>query len=241
MTTRKVRVSRAEQVAAAIENEVFASRAPVGTFLGRRSDLIEKHGVSPSVINEALQLLRDRGMVTVRPGPSGGVFVASQPPQVRLGALDLWFQGLSVPPVKMFESRMHLEDLFSQVAIGRATPDDIADMEWGLQEMRQAKTPRAFLDANMRLHLTIGRATRLDLLVELYESIVVMLSAALVRVEAVLPWENGAKRRSIQVHADLVAAIRDRDRVLLEKTVQLHAQDMTRMSDPSRSPQTPYE
>lgn len=235
MTARKARSSRAEQVAAAIETEVYGSRAPVGTFLGRRADLIEKYGVSPSVLNESLHLLRDRGLISVRPGPRGGIFVASQPPQIRLGALDLWFQGLMTEPVKVFETRTYLENLFSEVAVRRATPDDIADMEWALEEMRRAENPRAFLDSNMRLHLAIGRASRIDMLVGLYESIVVALTSTLVRVEAVYNWER-VHRQSVEVHSNMIAAIRDRDRAALAKAIELHSRDMVREGDPSRSP-----
>ncbi|HEV7977904.1 FadR/GntR family transcriptional regulator [Amycolatopsis sp.] len=236
MAARKVRESRAEQVAAAIETGVYKASAPVGTFLGRRAELIEKHEVSPSVLNEALQLLRDRGLVTVRPGPKGGVFVASQAPQIRLGALDLWFQGLATEPVKIFETRMYLENLFSEVALARATPNDIADMEWALEEMRRAESPRAFLDSNMRLHLAIGRASRIDMLVSLYETIVVVLTSTLVRVEAVYNWDR-VHRHSVEVHANMIAAIRDRDRHALMKVIEVHGRDMVRTTDSSRSPQ----
>ncbi|WP_020498670.1 FadR/GntR family transcriptional regulator [Sciscionella marina] len=235
MTAEKTVRSRAEKVAAEVEDGIYRSRAAVGTFLGRRTDLIEEHGVSPSVMNEALQLLRDRGMVTVRPGPKGGIFVASQPPQIRLGALDLWFQGLSTDPIKLFETRMYLENLFSEVALLRATPDDIADLEWALEEMRKATDPKAFLNANMRLHLAIGRASRIDMLVSLYESIVVIISSTLVRVEATHGWKR-PHRQSIEVHANLVNAIRDRDRERLTKVMSLHDQDMVRAADPGRSP-----
>ena len=47
--------SRAQQVATAIEDELLAARTPVGTSLGRRTDLMERHGVSPTVMNETLR------------------------------------------------------------------------------------------------------------------------------------------------------------------------------------------
>ena len=63
----------------------------MGAHLGRRTEFIERFGISPTVMNETLRILRGRGLVSVRPGAGGGVFVASLPPQVRLGAMDLWF------------------------------------------------------------------------------------------------------------------------------------------------------
>src|SRR5260221_14011531 len=114
------RRSRAQQVALVIENALLTSRTPVGTSLGRRTDLMVEHDVSPTVMNETLRILRDRGLVVVRPGPGGGVFVANQPPQVRLGALDLWFSGSGTDPLDLFEARNHLEDILTSVALDRA-------------------------------------------------------------------------------------------------------------------------
>ena len=146
-------LSRAQQVAVEVENQLLADRTPVGTSLGRRTDLLNRFGVSPTVINEALRILRDRGLVIVRPGPGGGVFVASRPPQVRLGALDLWFSGGSVDPLDLFEARSHLEDVLTSVAIDRAGPTDVRDMEWALESMRTSlDDPTAFGEADVRFH-----------------------------------------------------------------------------------------
>lgn len=235
MTARPTRESRAARVADQIENTIFASRLPVGAFLGRRTDLIERHAVSPSVMNEVLRLLDDRGLITAKPGPQGGVFVASELPQVRLGAFDLWFRGLTVEPLKLFESRAYLENLLAEVALSRATPADIAEMDRALDELRCAESPRVFFPATMRLHLVIGRASRLDLLVNLHESIVAILDGALARVDVIYTWER-VRRQSLEVHGNLVQAIRDRDREVFAKVLRLHDQDLIRDNDPDRSP-----
>lgn len=228
------RESRAEQVAAAIEDDILASHAAAGTLIGRRADLIVKHAVSPSVLNEALRLLRDRGLVSVRPGPRGGVFVARDIPRVRLGGLDLWLQGLCTEPAKVLEAAAYLENLFCEVALVRATPSDVADMEWALHEMRSAGNARAFFDANLRLNLTIGRAARIDLLASLYESIVVVLSSAVARAEAVQGWEQ-FHRQGVEVHANLVAAIRGRDRAALAEIARLRGHDTLPEPGPAAS------
>jgi DNA-binding FadR family transcriptional regulator len=227
--------SRAQQVAADIENALLTERAPVGTSLGRRTDLMARHGVSPTVMNEALRILRDRELVIVRPGPGGGVFVASRPPQVRLGALDLWFSGSSTDPLDLFEARTHLEDALTSVALDRAGPADVRDMEWAVEEMRAAAGARAFLEANMRLHLAIARAARIPVLAGMYEAIAAIITGTLTRAE-LIPGHEEMYAHSIAVHGEIVAAIRDRDREALTKVMSLHRHDLVRAQDPSRSP-----
>jgi DNA-binding FadR family transcriptional regulator len=220
-------ISRAQQVAVAVEDELLASRAPVGTSLGRRTDLMERHRVSPTVMNEALRILRDRGLVVVRPGPGGGVFVASRPPQVRLGALDLWFSGGSTDPVDLFEARTHLEDVLTPVALDRAGPSDVRDMEWAVEEMRAASEPRAYLEANLRLHQAIARAARVPVLAGMYEAIAAIITGTLTRAELLAGHEE-MYARNVEVHAEIVVAIRERDREALTKLMDLHRQDLVR-------------
>ncbi|MEV5302815.1 MULTISPECIES: FadR/GntR family transcriptional regulator [Amycolatopsis methanolica group] len=111
------RTSRSQQVAAELESQILRERLPAGTRLALRTELITRFSVSAPVINEALRILRERELVTVKPGPKGGVFVANPPPQVRLGGIDLWFQGLSVEPEQLFEARRYLDQVFATVAL----------------------------------------------------------------------------------------------------------------------------
>jgi DNA-binding FadR family transcriptional regulator len=228
-------VSRAQDVAEEIESELLARRTPVGASLGRRTDIMERFAVSPTVINEALRILRERGLVEVKPGPGGGVFVAAQPPQVRLGALDLWFTATSSDPLELFEARAHLEDLLTSVAVDRAGPADVRAMEWAVEEMRAAAAPRAYLEANLRLHTAIARAARIPVLAGMYESLAAIIAGSLARVE-LLPGHEEMYAHNIAVHAEIVAAIRDGNREALTKAMSLHREDLIRASNPARSP-----
>lgn len=231
-------LSRAQQVAIEVENDLLASRTPVGAYLGRRTDIMKRFKVSPTVINEALRILRDRGLVVVKPGPGGGVFVASQPPQVRLGALDLWFSGTGTDPLDLFEARMHLEDVLTRVAVDRAGPTDIRDMEWALESMLAASTPRDFFEASLRLHLAIARAARIPVLAGMYEAIAAIIGSTATRVE-LLPDHEEMYQHSLAVHVEIVAAIRDGNHEALNKCLQLHRHDLVRAVDPTRSPAAP--
>jgi DNA-binding FadR family transcriptional regulator len=169
--------------------------------------------------------------VEVRPGPNGGVFVANPPPQVRLGAIDVWHQGLTVDPEQLFEARRHLDTLFPPVAMERVTPSDLEEMDRALDELRNASArddARGFLEANMRLHLAVARASGIEVLVGMYQTIVTLLSATISRAEFV-PGLDGPRAHNVDVHAALVAAIRERDRELLEKALAQHHEDMVRV------------
>jgi len=224
------RGSRAQRIAAEVEAEILAGRHPAGTNIGRRTDLIQRFGTSPAVMNEALRILRERSLVTVRPGPNGGVITDSPPPQVRLGGIDVWHQGLAVDPEQLFDARTHLDDLLTTVAVQRATPEDIRAMEWALEDMRAAgDDARAFLHANMRFHLAVARASKIDLLAAMYESIVAVLGATMSKAAFVDPTHE-LRSHNLQVHADLIAAIRDQDATRLQKLLDLHRQDTIRIA-----------
>lgn len=224
------RRSRAQQVAADLEARILGERHPAGTRLGLRTDLIASFRVSPAVMNEALRILRERGLVEVRPGPNGGVFVDNPPPQVRLGGIDVWHQGLVGDPEQLFEARRHLDTLFAPVAMQRAAPEDVRAMEWALDDMRAAvNDAHALLDATMRLHLAIARASRIEVLIGMYQTIVTLLSSTMTKA-AFVPHQEELRRHNLDVHAGIVNAIRDRDPVALEKLLTLHAQDMVRLT-----------
>jgi DNA-binding FadR family transcriptional regulator len=222
--------SRAQQIAAEIEAEILSAHVPAGTRLGLRTDLITRFGASPPVINEALRILRERDLVMVKPGPGGGVIVGHPPPQLRLGGIDVWHQGLTVEPEQLFEARSQLDNLLTMVAAQRATPEDIRAMEWALDDMRAAsRDARAFLDANMRLHLAIARASRIELLAGFYESIVTLLSSTMTKATFVVD-TGELLEHNLQVHADLIIAIRDQNPTALQKLLTLHHQDTIRVT-----------
>jgi DNA-binding FadR family transcriptional regulator len=225
----EVRRSRAQEIAADLEARILNERLQSGSRVGLRTDLIAQYSASPAVMNEALRILRERNLVEVKPGPTGGVFVVNPPPQVRLGGVDVWFQGLSVSPESLFESRRYLDNIFASVALQRATPDDIRDMEWAVEEMRTAQNDApALLAATMRLHLAIARASRIEVLVGMYQTIVVLLSSTMTNA-AFVPGCEDKRRHNLDVHAGMVAAIRDRDSLTLEKLLGEHEHDMERV------------
>ena len=238
---RRTASSRAEEVAGDIEMEILRARLPEGPRLGLRPDLPDRHQVSPGVMNETLRLLRERELVTVKQGQAGGVYVADLPPGVRLGALDLWFQGMTVPPLQVFESRSLLEDMFNTLALERSTADDLPVIERALRSMQdRAADARGFFEANVEFHRAIARATRVEVLVGLHDAMVTVLTGSLVRAV----WTEGHEAtvdHNLRVHAQILEAIRAGDRKRLETATRLHHIDMVSISEPEKSPAAPLD
>jgi DNA-binding FadR family transcriptional regulator len=229
------RRSRAEEVASEVEDEILAARLPVGAHLGRRAEFMDRFGISPMIMSETLRILRGRGLVTVRPGTAGGIFVAALPPQIRLGGMDLWFHDSGTHPLDLFEARVHLEAQLTPVAFDRASAADVEAMRSALGQMNAARDARAFLDAVMTLHRALVAAARVPVLDAMHQTVVAVLRGTLTRATFIDGYEP-LLRHSIGVHEGLVEAIASGDRAAFGKVMLLHDDDLTRSDDPRRSP-----
>lgn len=202
--------SRAEEIAAAIEAQIRDRGWPQGARLGLRTELMEEHGASPTVINEALGLLRERHMVEVRRGPAGGVYVAGQPPHARLGAVHLWFHHTNVSPAWMFELRVRVQHRAMPEAFARVTDQDLEGLESRHRTMVETDDAAEYLEAAFSFHHILVAAAQDPLLEEMHRMVLTVLRVALAR--AVFPPESGAYRaRSVTVHRQLIDALRSRD------------------------------
>ena len=155
---------------------------------------------------------------------------------MRLGALDLWFQGLTIPPLEVFESRTLLEEMFSSLALQRSGRAQHAEMEQALRQMENSarEDPRGFFRADVEFHRAIARSTRVPVL-SIYDTLVTVLTGALVRAVYTDGHEETIEH-NLGVHRQILEAIRARDRKRLETATRLHRVDMISLAQPEKSP-----
>ena len=213
--------SRAEWLAAAIEHDILDGRRQPDDRLGLRTDLIDRYGVSQSVMNEGLQLLRERGLVVVKRGAAGGIYVGDIPPQLRVGTVDVWFSG-GVNAGELFAARRSLEGLLCETAFHRATPEDVQMMAWALDELHGSRhDPRALFAAIVRFHTSIARAARIPYVSDLYASIAALLVNSVVRA-VFIPHHEDPVNQSVVTHGRILEAIRSKDADALQRAVRVH-------------------
>jgi DNA-binding GntR family transcriptional regulator len=97
--------------------------------------------------------------------------------------------------------------------------------------MRAHRTdPRAYLEASMRLHHAVARASGIAVAVGLYETIVALLRNGMVRAAFVEP-ADARVSHSLEIHEGMVRAIGDGDVETMHKLVGLHSGDLRRLDD----------
>src|SRR5882757_2032302 len=104
----------------------LASAAEPGDRLGSKAELRAACGVSVGTFNEALRIAQTRGLVTVRPGPGGGLFASQQSAMVRLGNSMLALDDEAASVAEAVRLRDALDPLLVEDALEHVSAHGIA-------------------------------------------------------------------------------------------------------------------
>jgi len=212
------RVTRAEALARRLETEIVDDSLPPGRRLGTKRELRERFGVATTTINEAIRMMEMRGLVSARPGPGGGVFVADTGAQSRLAQITLGFDRGTATLRDCVEVRDTLESLICRKAAEACTPEDVAAMNTIVDAMEEAiENDRAYLRLNWSLHRMIADLGANPALLSMYRTLIDVLDEALddFQFEPTTP-------ASIETHRRLVEAIADGTPAKINAAVARH-------------------
>lgn len=214
-------LSRAEQLAAAVEQRVREDRLEPGSPIGTIDDLQQASGYSRPTVSEAVRLLRDRGVVHIKPGRGGGLFVAERGPVVRLRHTLLSVTEEPTTVVEAIELRDHLELLIDLGAARCRSEVDIADLRALVAQMGEAPDWSSFMASNWALHERIAAISPNTMARAVYVSTLGHLtgSSASYAEDADAPAYRAERH---QVHADLVEAIASGEEDRVRAAVERH-------------------
>lgn len=147
-------------VAQALRKAILEMAPPEGVRLFSIADLVKQTGMSLGVIREAIQHLQSSGLIEVKQGVHGGVFMRRVGEESLIRTLDALVQSNQVPRQHVAEARRELEGLCTRLAAERATSEDILALRGSIEDMRMLVTkPAQFAEENINFHMLICRAT----------------------------------------------------------------------------------
>ncbi len=154
-----------EDVVEQIQDAILSGQVKPGETLPSERELREVFKVSRGTIREALRVLEQKGLIEIKLGVGGGAIVKEASVDVLAESLDLLIRHRKVSMEHLAEFRIGVEGDIVAMAVERATPQDIEELE-RITKMAQSycdKGPdyvRQFLEADMQFHLTLSRITK---------------------------------------------------------------------------------
>lgn len=202
-------ISRVQALVFDVEQSISDRRLRPGDRIATMDDLRTQTGLARQTISEAARLLAERGIVEIRPGRGGGLFVAPVSLVVRLRHTLLTVPQGSATVADAIAVRESLEELIDTDAARFRSPSDIRDLRRMLAELREAATSAdQFMPANWAVHERIAQITTNGLAQAVYLGMlhcIADLSTGAQTDDRTEPASYLAHR--LRVHADLVEAI----------------------------------
>jgi DNA-binding FadR family transcriptional regulator len=209
-----------EQIADSLEEMIFAGGIDA-MRLPTEFDLAEKYDVSRSVIREALKILNERGLVSMRAGDGSYVNIPKSAAISRVLGRVMRFN--RVPDDKITEVRMLLETKTAEDAARNATDEDIALLEELNRQMELHHDDLEIrVNKDCEFHTAIARMSRNELLEFMVESIVDLLKGY---IKQRIALNTGGSEGGIRYHKRIIKAIKSHDSKKAQQLMKGHIKE----------------
>jgi DNA-binding FadR family transcriptional regulator len=207
-----------EQISGSIRQGILKP----GEKLPTESSMMAQHGVSRTVVREAISHLQASGLVQTRHGI--GTFVLDRPPQSGLG-IDAESILTLRDVLSILELRIGVETETAGLAAARRSEEQVQELGAALGEMHEAMAVgRSAVEADKRFHLIIAQATGNryfeDILTQLGNAIIPRARLNTVELEQDKP--ANFNERVGREHDDIFRAIERRDPEAARAAMRTH-------------------
>jgi GntR family transcriptional repressor for pyruvate dehydrogenase complex len=152
-----------DQIIEQIRNAILSGHFKPGDKVASEKELMSEFGVSKATLREALRVLEGMGLVEIRKGIAGGVFIAEVDMKTTIhGIMNfLHFKTVSIKDITMI--RYLLEPPVAQIAASRIQPEDIVKLESMITEDPVA--PHTIVSREIGFHRYLARMTENPILI----------------------------------------------------------------------------
>ena len=195
------------EVADRIRASIFKDKLALFQRMPSERDLAAQFGVSRVVVREAIRTLQSGGLVTVKKGPKGGIFVTQDYERPIVDTIGNLLAGGEAKLEHLFEMRLLIEPYAAARLAERGSTADLAMLESRIAEAeREHGADRSVRHRYIDFHRQVIRLACNPLLAVMGETVLVVLYD---RVKEVLSADT--TEVGLIMHRQLLEACRKRD------------------------------
>jgi len=212
-----------DQIIQQIKELIFNGELAAGDRLPTERDLAKKLGVSRMPVREAFLSLEQSGLLTIKRGLGGGVFVSEPSVKPFEDSISLMFQLGKASVRDLTETRLIIEPHTAKLAAQRASAEDIEKIEESIRQYEVAvnkKVERSFSDMNF--HICVAEASKNIVMILIIRSLMLLLYKSV----AELKLSNEDRKEVIKGHKEVFEAIKNRDSAGAFRRMEKHVKQM---------------
>jgi DNA-binding FadR family transcriptional regulator len=202
-----------EDVCLQLKEAIYSGKFMPEERLPSQKELSSFFRVGGPVIREAMRNLESLGLVTVRRGAKGGVFVR----KIGLKTLLDSFEGIakldSVPLENIIEAQIAVEIGILPLIIQNIQPEDYAAIEANIKEAQEGLEKGIKRPLNVKFHVILARASHNILLSKIMEALLELVVRFLQKHE----YSYERKKNAIEAHRKILQFLRDKEEGELER------------------------
>lgn len=231
---RSVKVQRlSDEIVLQIRDALLSGKLQPGDKLPTERGMAESFETSRTSVREALRRLEQEGLIHIKKGINGGVFIAELDHRPVANSLHTLLQLRKVSIQNIAEVRLIFEPQAARLAAERASPEDLWELEEVVARMSEAVTskelPRSY---DLKFHQIIARAAGNPVLQMLAEAMLEVASKAITELNPSVD----TLRHVLRCHRQVLEAVRREDGELAEKAMRAHIVDVqTRLARQARN------
>ena len=217
---RKKRYS--DQIADVIQKRILENNLEIGSHLPSEKDMAAEFEVSRSVIREALRILEMSGLVDIRKGPTGGIFVTNVYHAPIKRSLSNLISSGDITIEHLFEARLLIEPGIAREAAQHARKEDLRKLDDLFKDSEaHLDDPARLKQNNLRFHLLLAKASGNPVLAIMLESVIELL------VERIMDFVDLAlERHFLAIHREIFEVIAEHKPDEAEKLIKADIQNV---------------
>lgn len=159
-------VSAANKVVAEVRESLLANRFKAGDFLGTEATLAEYFGIGRSPMRDALRSLEAMGIIEIRVGLGGGVYVAQGNPDMFAEVMAIQLKLMGSTLQELLYAIWAVEGMAVDLAIDHCTDADLETFFAVLTDLKSLLgKPRKFVSRSVDFHAAIVNASHSRVLI----------------------------------------------------------------------------